>query len=267
MTSEQKQRSLREIPTPQLSVEHWQPSDVPAIARLEAGTWAPWLRKPTQHLETIAERFPTTQLLVRDGRGDIAATVTANRVNWDGDPASLTTWDDVAGGEVAGSDYTATYVPTGNTLCLMSMNVDPIIQGERLAPKLLEGMRDVAKELGVQHLISSFRPSGFGDYKLRHGQISFEEYCRLTREDGEPLDPWLRSTSRLRMQPLRIEEQSMKVTVPLDTFQEYQQSYNPHKWKEVTEGRWECGETGTWTVQRDQAVYVEPNLWGEILIK
>lgn len=263
MIEEERNERVR----PQYHLESWKPTDVSAIYRLEKACWAPWLRKPEQHIETIARNFPQTQLLLRNQRGDIAATVTTNRIYWDGNPTSLTTWDTVAGGSEGASDYTKMYTPDGNTLCLMSMNVDPTIQGAGLAPRLVEGMRDIAKGLGIGHLISSFRPSGYGDFKLRHGPVPFAEYCAMTREDGEPLDPWLRSVSRLGMQPLRIEERSMVVEAPIDTFREYRETYRPYKWKEVDTDKWECGETGSWFVNGDHAIYVEPNIWGEIPIQ
>jgi hypothetical protein len=247
-------------------LDHWQPTDTAAIYQLEKACWAPWLRKTEQQIATIAENFPETQLLLRNQRGDIAATMSANRMNWDGNPAFLTTWDAVAGGSIATSDYVATYTPDGNTLCLISSAIDPTVQGERLASRLVGEMGDLAKKLGAAHLIGPFRPSGYGDFKLQHGSVEFAEYCAMTREDGQPVDPWLRSASRLGMQPLRIEEHSMVVEVPVDTFAEYQRTYHPQKWQEVAAGVWECGETGSWFVWGNRAVYIEPNVWGELPI-
>ncbi len=143
----QPERRGSEIPHYNLSL--WKPSDVPAISRLEKACWAPWLRKPEEHIATIAEKFPRTQLLVRNQHGNILATMTANRINWDSNPASLPTWDTIAGGARVASDYTKTYTPDGNTLCLMSSSIDPAIQGKGLAPQLVAGMRDVARKLGA----------------------------------------------------------------------------------------------------------------------
>lgn len=246
--------------------ERWKLTDVPSIYRLEQACWAPWLRKSEQHITTLAKTRPQTQLLLRNLQGNIVATLTMNRITWDGKPESLTTWDRVAGGSVEKSDYGTTYRPDGNTLCLMSMNVDPLLQGLKLAPRLAEEAQQVARELNIDHLISSFRPSGYGEYKLQHGAVDFAAYCALTQENGEPLDPWLRSVFRLGMKPLRVEPHSMVVTVDMQTFETYRQTYNPQKWKEIEPGRWECGETGSWFVTGNQAVYIEPNLWGELPI-
>lgn len=248
----------------QYSLEEWKPSDADAISKLEEACWAPWLRTPKEQLENIATNFPTTQLLLRDSQGDVAATLTTSRINWDGNPSKLTTWDEVAGGSVEEGDYSTTYIPDGNTICLMSMNVKPDLRGERLAPKLIGGIKIVAEELEIEHVIGPFRPSGYGNFKLEHGPTPFGEYCNMRREDGQPIDPWLRSLYRQKMEPLRIENDAMTVEVPLDTFKEYQEAYRPDKWKEIDKGMWECGETGSWHIKEDTAIYGEPNIWGTI---
>jgi hypothetical protein len=255
-----------EMEKPQHRLEHWKTTDAHAIYLLEQAVWSPWLRRPEQHIVTIAKQFPQTQFLLRNRDNAIIATLTANRINWDGNPASLTTWDTVARGDGRVSDYTKTYIPDGNSLCLMSMNVDPTIQRTGQASRLVEDMRCIAKELEVKHLISPFRPNGYGAYKLEHGLIPFAKYCAMTNENGEPFDPWLRCLSRQGMKPLRDEERSMVIEVPMSIFELYRETYQPNKWREVADGKWECGETGSWVVRGDHAAYIEPNLWGELPI-
>jgi hypothetical protein len=257
-------KEQRERNTPHYSLEHWKPADVPAISRLEQACWAPWLRKPEPRIATIATIFPQGQLLLRDKHKNIIAIMTANRIDWDGRPASLTTWDAVVGGSEEESDYRKTYRPDGNTLCITSSSIVETQRGAGLSPRLMTGMQQVATELGATYLIGPFRPYGYGEYKLQHEPIDFAEYCALTQENGEPLDPWLRSVFRLGMKPLRVEERSMVITVDMNTFETYRQTYNPQKWKEVVPGRWECGETGSWFVTGNTAVYIEPNVWGEL---
>jgi GNAT superfamily N-acetyltransferase len=257
-------KERREGKLPQYTLNHWKPTDVSAISQLEKVCWAPWLQKPEHRIATIAQKFPETQLLLRNQQGSIVATMTAVRIDWDGNPASLTTWDAVVGENVETGDYIKTYKPEGTTLCITSSAIDPPLQGKGLAPLLMRGMQQTAQELGIHHLIGPFRPSGYGDYKLAHGSVDFAEYCAMTQENGEPFDPWLRSTFRIGLKPLRIEERSMVVDVPIRTFGEYQRTYHPQKWKEVEKDKWECGETGSWFVHGDRAIYIEPNIWGEI---
>lgn len=247
----------------QFSFEKWHPSAIDDIDRLEKMCWPPWLQYPRQHLETISERFSNTQLLARNKNNVVVGAITANRIDWDGNPDSLTTWDDVAGGVVGIGDYTATYKPEGNAICVMSASVDPTAQRASIGRRLVEGTIGLAKEAGAEYLIGPFRPSGYGEYKRLHGQIPFSDYCNLKR-DNELHDPWLRSVSRLGMIPLRVENESMRVDVSRQQFDEYRRTFQPDKWQHARGNIWECGETGSWIVSNDRATYIEPNLWGRI---
>jgi hypothetical protein len=86
----------------------------------------------------------------------------------------------------------------------------------------------------------------------------------MIREDGFPVDSWLRNLVRNGMVPLTVDQNAMTVTASLDQFNQYKTSYNPDKWKEVGPGLWECGEVGRWTIDNisNAATYKESNLWG-----
>jgi GNAT superfamily N-acetyltransferase len=253
------------IDLPQYVIDQWALADVSSLCSLEKKTWAPWLRKPEKSFYTIVERYPEIQVLMRDQHHNIVASLTSNRIDWDGDPRHLTTWDDVAG-ELR--DYSSTYNSRGNTLCLMSMNVDPLVRGQGVPARMIEQIKARAKERGISHVISSFRPYRYGDFKLKHRnkRIGFIEYCKMTTEDGFPIDPWLRSTTRKGMKFLRIADRSMVIVVNRSEFERYRNTYRPDDWYQITDRRWECGETGSWLISEDgqTATYTEPNVWGEI---
>lgn len=256
------------INTTKYSITKWHPSDAHNLFKLEEKVWAPWLRKPEKNFATIAKIFPQGQRKITNKRGEIIAFITTNRVNWDGDPASLNTWDSVAGGSIESSDYSKTFIPSGNTLSLMSITVDPVMRGKGLASKLVKEVIDIAKNLEIKHLNCSISPSNYGNFKLEPGNESteFEDYCKIATSDGLPIDPWLRVVTKQGMLPLRVEEKSMEIQVSLKKFKEYRKTYNKNKWMQNKKGTWECGKTGIWTIKNNCAVYTEPNLWGEIPI-
>jgi hypothetical protein len=66
------------------------------------------------------------------------------------------------------------------------------------------------------------------------------------------------------MMPHGVDDCAMTVKVSLETFHTYKQDYHPRSWFQIGENMWECGEVGTWTVNRieDTATYTESNLWG-----
>jgi GNAT superfamily N-acetyltransferase len=248
-------------------VTGWQSEDCwPIYQRLERTNWAPWLAYSPDHLERLWRVFPDGHLVVRDVDGRVLAYLSANRIEWDGDAATLPTWDEVAGGSVLLPDYDVRYARTGNTMVLLSLSVSQELQGTGLPGRLIREAQVVARRLGLEHLIGSFRPTQYGRYKLRFSDPGFEAYCAMRRADGQPLDAWLRVLARRGMQSLRVARRAMKVRVSRQAFEEYRQVHNPGDWMEILPGRWECGEAGAWRVPSgsDTAMYVEDNLWGAL---
>lgn len=247
------------------TIRLWKPEDAGSIFnRLEKQNWAPWLCSPPEVLTTYAKLFPKGQLLIVDSKDNPVASLTLNRINWDGNPQTLTTWDAVAGGSVANGDYQKTYAPEGNTLVLMSMNVEHQEQGRGHARQLINKAKETAQILGVEHLISPFRPSEYGRYKSKYGDPGFLEYCKMIDENGLPIDKWLRNLARNEMKFLKAVENSTVVTVPKKKFEEFKENYNKPLWNEIAPDLWECGEAGRWHDQGSYATYIEPNLWGEM---
>lgn len=260
----QKQIEIKKLGVCQIS--NWIPKDGPKIySQVETLNWAPWLEASPKTLSSRAEIFPEGHLIIKNGENKILATVSTNRINWNGNPTTLPCWDDVAGEP---TDYSQTYNLDGNTLVLMSMNVHPEYQGYGLAKTLIEEIKNQAKTLGIVNLIGSFRPNEFGEFKLNQDnwQVDFEDYCKNTREDGWPVDGWLRNLMRNGMEPLLVDRKAMTVTVLISEFELYKSSYNIGKWKEVKQGVWECGEVGQWIINNELATYQESNLWGKFLL-
>lgn len=247
-------------------VESIKPEEVQEIIEnLEEPNWAPWLAACAEVITHRARVFAAGQLVLKDSDGLEKASLSMNQIFWDGEIKTLPTWDEVAG---VPTDYSETYEPTGNTLVLMSMNVHPDSKGQRLPSKLVEACKDLAKNLDVEHLIGSFRPSGFGIAKRGMGyDLDFWEYCLMKRHNSEkPVDPWLGSLWHMGMEVLDEDLKAMTVQVPMLEFWKYQDTYNQEYWEEIGSGVWECGEVGKWTLDAKSglAVYQESNLWGSL---
>lgn len=251
----------------QLTIENWSPEMAAEIyAQLEHPNWAPWLEASQATIAGRAVVFPQGQLLIKD-EGQYAASLSMNQINWNGNPDSLPSWDEVAG--LHTTDYSETYQAQGNTLVLMSMNVAPESKGKQLPTKMIEYVKLLAQELGIEHVIGSFRPSGYGVAKHQAGfNLPFWEYCQMTQSSlGKPVDPWLRSLWWNGMHMIKEDPLAMQVTVPLPEFMDYQHSYKPTNWTEIQPGVWECEEVGSWTVGAEMATYQESNVWGVIPLK
>jgi hypothetical protein len=57
-----------------------------------------------------------------------------------------------------------------------------------LVDRVLDGMAHVPRDAGLAHLIAPVRPG----FKHRCPIIPIERCVTLTRENGEPFDPWIR---------------------------------------------------------------------------
>ncbi len=234
-------------------------------ALLEKPNWAPWLAASAETLGKRAEVFPDGQLIIMRNDGVPMASLSMNRINWGGDPKTLPSWDDIAGEPTT---YENTFEPKGNTLVMMSMNVNPEFQGEGFARVLIEQAKLLAEKLGVEYLIGSFRPNEYGKHKHTNlgNHLGFESYCEAKREDNWPIDGWLRNLSRNGMQPLAVDPQAMTVVVSMIEFDNIKNEIASEVWIEVAPGVWECGEVGNWKLDTTKATatYKESNLWGLI---
>jgi GNAT superfamily N-acetyltransferase len=253
----------------QFTVGSWKQEDIAIIhQKLEVPNWAPWLAASKISMVGRCLVFPEGQLVVKDVQGVPLASLSMNKINWDGDSESLPSWDDVAGDPTT---YERTYISNGNTLALMSMNVNPEYQGAGYARMLIEKAKLLAQELGVENLIGSFRPNEYGNHKAIYGTkaLGFEKYASFKRDDGLPIDAWLRNLTRNGMMPLKVDHHAMTVTVTLDELAVYAKTYKLDMWKEVSPNVWECGEVGSWHIDtvRGVATYLESNLWGIIWVK
>lgn len=251
---------------------------------LESKNWAPWLRFSAEDLDAQASVFPAGQMFTRTEQGVLAVALSTNRISWDGRAESAPAWDTIAGESMT---YAETYQPDGNTLTLMSMNVNPVLKGRGYASSIFDSVRHLAETENIERIAADFRPSGFGSYKQATGKFDIDEYAKLTRDDGQPKDPWLRSVTRQGADIMRSHERAMVVEATAEDVDLWSQTYNSDRWWEVTDVHQkhqllrthkpyrdlervdqvlECGETGTWYVDREnnKAVYVESNMWAEI---
>src|SRR3989338_11675734 len=134
-----------------MGVSNWKKSDGSLIFNhLEKSNWAPWLAASARTLASRSQVFPQGQLVLKDAIGTPLASLSTNQIMWNGNPQTLQSWDGIAGEPTT---YETTYIPAGNTLVLMSMNVHPKYQGKGLARVMIEEIKKVAQSLGVTYLI------------------------------------------------------------------------------------------------------------------
>jgi GNAT superfamily N-acetyltransferase len=248
--------------------------------RLEAQSWAPWLRFSRPVLVEHVRSFPEAQFFAFDSDGLVGALST-NRISWDGDPANLESWDAVAG---VRQDYLDTHDTNGNTLVTLSMSIATRARGAGIARQLLDAAQSSAKDRGLDHVIGSYRPARYGSFKLSD-ERDFLAYVEMRDQEGVPLDPWLRTLTRAGMKRLKVDRQAMVVDVAVRDFEAFRRQ-SSSTWVRTVGARdaflheaalpfpvaecefWEAGQAGTWYVHRasGRAIYIESGIWGTVML-
>jgi GNAT superfamily N-acetyltransferase len=132
--------------------------------------------------------------------------------------------------------------------------VAPGFQGHGLSRVLVEAMRDVAVRHGLPDLIAPVRPT----MKSRYPLTPIDRYVRWTREDGLPLDPWLRVHRRLGAEILRVASRSMVIRGTVAEWEVWTGLRFPESDAYVVPG---ALVPVTIDRERDEGRYVEPNVW------
>jgi GNAT superfamily N-acetyltransferase len=142
---------------------------------------------------------------------------------------------------------------TPNLVSAIEICVRPDRRGDGLSALMLAAMRRAVAALGYDTLVAPVRPNGKQDPDLPMG-----EYATRVRDDGLPVDPWLRVHVRAGGRIERVATRSMLISgtlaewrgwtgLPFDTSGPV---HVPGALVPV-----HCD------VAHDHAVYVEPNVW------
>ena len=220
-----------------------------------ADDWPPFMKQdPVGDLlfGRLPEDFPDFQLVALDAAGRVVGKVNSIPFAWSGEDADLPArgWDAVLergfGGRHRGTPPTA--------VSLLEARVDPALRGGGLSAVLLTAVREHVASLGFRDVVAPVRPTG----KTAEPRTPMAEYVARVREDGLPVDPWLRQHVRLGARVVGVCPVAMTIPGTLE------------QWRAWTglplleSGEVEVpGALVPVLVQAEHgtAVYVEPNVW------
>ncbi len=106
---------------------------------------------------------------------------------------------------------------TGNLLALVEVAVRRDAQGSGLARVMLDAVRSAAAEQGYRSVVAPLRPTGAHQYP----DVPLGEYASWTREDGLPVDPWLRLQVRAGARIVGVAPRSMVVAATLQEWRDW----------------------------------------------
>ncbi|MBD2813244.1 transferase [Xenorhabdus sp. Flor] len=141
-----------------------------------------------------------------------------------------------------------------NMLSALSVTVDPEFRGHNVPALLINGVKQTAREAGLQGMVVPVRPSLKSCYPLQ----DFVEYCNWKNEKGEPFDPWVRTHWRLGAKIIKPALRSMNIYGTVEKWQEWTGMKFPQSGEYIIPGGLVPLVVDT---EKQTAHYIEPNLW------
>ena len=165
-----------------------------------------------QHLD---EELPEFQFVLYDETHDaVVAEGHTGPLQWDGSDKTLPAGIDAA------IEQIFTQVRAGgplNTLCALAAESPRDGRARGLAAQLLNAMRGIAEDRGLEHFVAPVRPA----LKERYPLTSIERYVRWRREDGQLFDPWMRVHERLGARVATPLPRSMRITGTVEEWESW----------------------------------------------
>lgn len=136
----------------------------------------------------------------------------------------------------------------------LEIGIVPERRGRGLSAVMLGHLRDLVVDLGLHDLYAPVRPSQKAD--VPHEDI--HAYARATRDDGLPVDAWLRVHVRAGATIERVAPASMRIEADLATWRGWTGLPLEVDGPVVVPGALVPVRVD---LAADRAVYVEPNVW------
>ena len=202
------------------------------------------------HWPELFTTWPDYQLVVMEGLQTLAVGHTVP-ISWDGTPADLP--DSIAAILArAAEDTKLGRRPTA--LSALAALVAPKHRGKGVSTTLLRAMQTLASSTGLRTLVAPVRPT----MKDRYPLAPMERYVRWTREDGGPVDPWMRAHWRLGAETLRVIPRAIVIAGTVAEWEDWTAMRFPDSGDYVVPGALQPVRIDR---ERDEGRYEDPNVW------
>jgi Acetyltransferase (GNAT) family len=204
-----------------------------------------------KYIDRVREWFADLNVILVDD-GDVpVATGWGVPVRWNGELSDLPAgYTDAIRRAVRGRERG--HAP--DTFVICGGIVSASRTGRGLAGELIKALRDLAPAAGCTRVVAPVRPTLKPAYPLTH----IDTFAGWTRDDGAPLDPWLRTHWRLGGQIIATAPRSQTMTGTVREWESWTGMVFP--------------STGEYVIPRglstlhidrdeDRGRYAEPNVW------
>jgi len=226
----------------------------PHIAGLQERSWPEFLyHAPVLERlfgRVIAEYAEFQFYAWDDEREEVVGVGNAIPATWDGDDETLPDGGLDAVVETRFSEHP----PAPNVLCAQHILIAPEFRSRALSSRMIARMAEIGAEHGLDTLIAPVRPT----LKHRYPLTPIERYVEWRRPDGELLDPWLRTHERLGARIAKVAPASTRVPGTVAQWEEWTGLVFPDSGPYVVPGGLVPVEIDR---ERDEGLYVEPNVW------
>jgi len=185
-----------------------------------------------------------------DERNEVVGVGNAIPTAWDGDIASLP----VGGVDAVVQARFGEEAPPPTVLCALQILIAPDYRGQGLSSHMIERMAEIGRDHGLDKLIAPVRPN----LKDRYPLVPMERYITWRRADGTHFDPWLRTHQRVGAPIVKVATESMRVPGNVAQWEEWAGMAFPESGTYVVPGALVPVEID---LERDEGLYVEPNVW------
>jgi len=197
----------------------------------------------------VDDLFAEYHLVACDAQKRVVAQAFSVPFELAGDELPVDGWD----GAIRRGLRTKLEGGTPNMVSAIEISIRKDVQGSGLSHRMLAAMRSNVARLGFSELVAPVRPNG-----KPSADVPMEEYAFQTREDGLPVDPWLRVHVRAGGRIDKVATRSMVIPGTLAEWRErtglpFDKSGPVHVPFALAPVM--CD------VEHDHAVYVEPNVW------
>jgi GNAT superfamily N-acetyltransferase len=141
-----------------------------------------------------------------------------------------------------------------NIQSAIQINIHPDYRSQGLSPKMVQAMRAIGRSKGFKYLVAPVRPSQKSKYPL----ISIDDYIRWTNREGLPFDAWLRVHVRLGARIIKPCHQAMTIRGTRADWEQWTDMKFPQSGPYVIPGALNPMEMN---VEKEEGVYIEPNVW------
>jgi GNAT superfamily N-acetyltransferase len=226
----------------------------PHIASLESGIWPEFMyHDPVLErlFGRVIDEYSEFQFYVWDDeREQVVGAGNAIPAAWDGEAASLPD----GGVDAVVEERFADDPPQPSVLCALQIVIAPEVRAQGLSSRMIKRMAEIGRDHGLDTLIAPVRPN----LKHRYPLVDMEQYVTWRREDGTLLDPWLRTHERLGAPIAKVAAESMRVPGTVSQWEEWAEMAFPESGSYVVPGALVPVEIDR---ERDEGLYVEPNVW------